>query len=240
MAESSCYNGSWHTSFLWKEQSIVVKKNARTDRVGNAVRGDGAARVRAADPAPEKVAAQRKPAGKGGGVKSSVVRKPRPPRAAADVGTIQDVTEPKLDTILEELRGVKRIIEQIATPPSEIDAALDTSVDSLRRLLSEFIEQRMESVVRDLVDIRREAASPSGRDGTPIVARLEELLERLGAIRFEAEPMDVVDPLIHAVVDERQQANVPDGVILETLRPGYRTARGQVVCKAAVAVSQRQ
>jgi hypothetical protein len=219
----------------------VAKKNVKTDRVADAVRGAGAPLVHTADPAPKKVPARRKtPVGKGGGAKSLVARRLRPPRATAEVGAIRDATERRFDAILQELRGVKRIIEQIATPPSEIDAALDASVDSLRRLLSELIEQRMESVVRDLVDIRREAASLAGRDWTRIVARLDELLEGLGAVRFEAEPMDVVDPLIHVVVDERQQANVPDGVILETLRPGYRTARGLVVCKAAVTVNQRQ
>lgn len=218
----------------------MAKKHVKTDRVGDAVRGAGAARVHAADPAPKKVPARRKtPAGKGGGAKRSVARRPRPRRATADAGAVRDATELRFDAILEELRGVKRIIERIATPPGEMDAALDQSVDSLRRLLSELIEQRMESVVRDLVDIRREAASLAGRDETRIVARLDELLEGLGAVRFEAEPMDVVDPVIHVVAEERSQANVPDGVILETLRPGYRTARGLVVCKAAVAVNQR-
>jgi molecular chaperone GrpE (heat shock protein) len=51
--------------------------------------------------------------------------------------------------------------------------------------------------------------------------------------------MDVVDPLIHAVIEERQQADAPDRVILETVRPGFRTARGVVVSKAAVAVNRR-
>ena len=50
--------------------------------------------------------------------------------------------------------------------------------------------------------------------------------------------MDFVDPLIHVVVEERRVDSAPDGVVLETLRPGYRTARGLVVCKAAVAVNR--
>ncbi len=217
----------------------MAKKSVKTDRVGDAVRGTGSPLAHATTSM--KIPARRKtPGGKDGGAKGVIAHKPRPPRATADVGAIRDVTEPRFDAILEELRGLKRIIERIATPPIEIDAALDASVDSLRRLLSELIEQRMESVVRVLADIRREAASLAERDGTRIVARLDELLEGLGALRFEAEPMNVVDPLIHVVVDERQQANVPDGVILDTLRPGYRTARGLVVCKAAVAINRRK
>jgi molecular chaperone GrpE (heat shock protein) len=130
-------------------------------------------------------------------------------------------------------------MEPVLKPPSARGAELEESVDSLRRLLSELIDQRMEAVVQQLADIRRDAASLPADHGRRIAARLDELLESLGAERFEAETMDVVDPLIHVVVAERQQQDVPDGVIVETVRPGYRTARGRVVCKAAVAVSQR-
>ena len=152
-------------------------------------------------------------------------------------------SEPGLRAILGEIRTVKQMMEKLITPfssdGSRSDAALESSVDSLRRLLSELIEQRMEAVVRDLVDIRRQAAAVAQRKGTGIVERLDQVIESLGAIPFEAEPMDVVDPLIHAVIEERQRADAPDGVILATVRPGFRTARGVVVCKAAVAVSRR-
>jgi molecular chaperone GrpE (heat shock protein) len=152
-------------------------------------------------------------------------------------------TEADLRGILGEIRSVKQMLAKLVTPfssdGSRSDAALESSVDSLRRLLSELIEQRMEAVVRDLVDIRRQAAAMAQRKGMDIVERLDQVLEDLGAIRFEAEPMDVVDPLIHAVIEERQQPDAPDRVILETVRPGFRTARGVVVCKAAVAVSRR-
>jgi hypothetical protein len=152
-------------------------------------------------------------------------------------------SEAALRGILGEIRSVKQMLAKLVTPfsgdGSRNDAALESSVDSLRRLLSELIEQRMEAVVRDLVDIRRQAAAMVQRKGTGIVERLDQVLENLGAIRFEAEPMDVVDPLIHAVIEERQQPAAPDRVILETVRPGFRTARGVVVCKAAVAVNRR-
>jgi molecular chaperone GrpE (heat shock protein) len=124
-------------------------------------------------------------------------------------------------------------------PPKTGRGELEDSVDSLRRLLSELIEQRMEGVVQQLADIRREASSLSGKEGARLAARLDDLLESLGAERFEAETMDVVDPLIHVVVAERRQEDAPDGVIVETVRPGFRTSSGRVICKAAVAVSQR-
>jgi hypothetical protein len=167
--------------------------------------------------------------------KRAVPRQPkvtaRRPAAPAPKGAA------RVDTILGELRGLKGMVRQLVAPPSDGDSALEESVDSLRRLLSELIERRMESVVKDLVDVRREAAAAAehGR----IVKRLDALLDSLGAVLFDAEPMDIVDPLIHVVVDERRDETAPDGVILETVQPGYRSARGLVLCKASVAVNRR-
>ena len=50
----------------------------------------------------------------------------------------------------------------------------------------------------------------------------------------QAEP-----ELHHTVVEERWQEGVPEGVVLETVRPGYRTARRVVVCKAGVIANRR-
>ncbi len=218
---------------------MAKKEVTKTHPVRQAVSGAAVPAVNTAEAVSKKATVRRqrpaaKPAAEGA---ASDVQQPL--QATAEAGVARDNAGPKLDTIMAELRGVKRLVEQLATPPSESDAGLDASVDSLRRLLSELLEQRMESVIKDLVEVRREAASLAQDDGQRIVVRLEALLERLGAVHFEAEPLDVVDPLIHVVVDERRQANVPEGLILETLRPGYRTARGLVVSKAAVAVNQR-
>ena len=56
---------------------------------------------------------------------------------------------------------------------------------------------------------------------------------------FCAERLEWVDPLIHVVAGEREDEDAPDAVVLETIRPGYRTARGTVVSKAAVVVNRR-
>jgi molecular chaperone GrpE (heat shock protein) len=218
----------------------VARKAVKAPPAGQAARGAHTAAPKAAEAVSKKVPVRRRgTAAKRDRTQGEVAGTPKLAQTNADPAATRDVAGPGLDTILEELRSVKRMLEQLAPPSNQSDAGLDASVDSLRRLLTELLEQRMESVVRDLVDVRREAAGLAGDDSSRIVARLEALLERLGAVRFEAEPMDVVDPLIHVVVDERQQADVPDGLILETVRPGYRTARGLIVCKAAVAVNQR-
>lgn len=170
-------------------------------------------------------------------------RAPRSSPKRAPVRPARDTAEPPLQAILAEIRSVKAMLQPQSMdgtrPDAPSDAALESSVDSLRRLLSELIEQHMESVIRDLAEIRRQASAIPEGNGHIILDRLDDMLERLGAIRFEAEPMDVVDPLIHAVVEERRQADAPDGVILATVRPGFRTVRGLIACKAAVAINRR-
>ncbi len=170
-------------------------------------------------------------------------RTPRASSKRAPARPTRDTAELPLQAILAEIRSVKGMLQPRSTdgtrPAATTDAALESSVDSLRRLLSELIEQHMESVIRDLAEIRRQASIIPAGNGHALLDRLDDLLERLGAIRFEAEPMDVVDPLIHAVVEERRQADVPDGVILATVRPGFRTVRGLIACKAAVAINRR-
>jgi molecular chaperone GrpE (heat shock protein) len=134
-------------------------------------------------------------------------------------------------------------VPQLMPPPqladtSPADTILEGAVDSLRRLLSELIEQRMETVVRDLAEVRSEAASASSDGAARVVERLDQMLDSLGAVKFAAPRFDALDPLIHVVLEERHEAGIPDGVILATIRPGFRTGRGLVLCKAAVAVNR--
>jgi hypothetical protein len=166
--------------------------------------------------------------------KAAVAAKPPAPAAAPfEPAALLQALAPRFDAMTRELRELKRLV-QPATPAG--DAALEQSVDSLRRLLSEAIEQRMESVVTELVEVHRELSSA---DAARAGERLARLLETLGAVRFTAEPLDAVDPLIHVVVEERRDDRAPDGVVLETVRPGYRTARGALAGKAAVVVNRR-
>jgi hypothetical protein len=188
-------------------------------------------------PAPRRTTVARKSAGAPSAAPTAA--RTREPQATADTDAIREVIEAKFEVLRDAIHGVTAMVERLAPPTRSADVAVDASVDALRRVLSDLIEQRTESVVTELVDVRRDAASGAAEGGARIVERLDHLLADLGAVRFDAEAMDAVDPLIHVVVEERQQADAPDGVILETLRPGYRTARGMVVCKAAVVVNRR-
>jgi len=175
-----------------------------------------------------------------------VADRPRPGERPS--GAARTTRSSKKPVPIQVLRGEPSSLPSLEPPsrttPVAADpgtAILEGAVDSLRRLLSELLERRMESVVSDLVAIRGEAlALPAvARGPGGIVERLEEMLTSLGAVRFDAEPMALLDPLIHAIASERYEEGVPDGVILETVRPGYRSARRVVLCKAAVVVNRR-
>jgi molecular chaperone GrpE (heat shock protein) len=164
-----------------------------------------------------------------------------PPSHASALGHTggPSATHPQLEAILAGLGELKGMLEPLVARPGEPDAALEIAVDSLRRFLSELLERRLESVVQDLVEIRREAAAATEGNRERALARIDRLLRELGVLRFEAEAMAVVDPLIHTVIGGRRDDGVPDGLILEAAQPGFRSARGLVLSKAAVVVNRR-
>jgi molecular chaperone GrpE (heat shock protein) len=145
--------------------------------------------------------------------------------------------EAMLKQIRAELASVRRTLEKLAASPVAPDASLESSVDSLRRLLSELIESRLEPVIAQVAAIRDQVVSAPR--ASEALERIEALLADLGALRFEAKRLDYFDPLIHQAVAERRDAAAPAGAVLETLLPGYRTGRGHIVAKARVAVNRK-
>jgi hypothetical protein len=158
------------------------------------------------------------------------VKSPSKPQPAANA----KAAGPQAD-LLGEIREVRTLLSRLVEPPRSGQAALESGVDSLRRLLSEMMESRTESVVSSLAAIRGLAVKGDAR----AVEAIDRLLAELGAVRFVAARLDYVDPLIHRVAGERADTGAPDGVILDTLQPGFRTGRGAVVAKAAVIVNRR-
>ncbi|MFH2002871.1 MAG: hypothetical protein ABIK28_24605 [Planctomycetota bacterium] len=165
---------------------------------------------------------------------------------------LRSLLAPALNRINEmqtEMKGMRRDLSDLgrelgelksfSTDPIPEDVNLADGVEPLRRFLNEWLEARMESVLGDLVMLRSRAGM-SGSDSRELVAEIENLLERLGAVRYFAERLDQMDSLIHTVAEEQSVDDAPDGVILDTLRPGFRTARGIVLAKAHVAVNRRE
>jgi len=93
----------------------------------------------------------------------------------------------------------------------------------------------MSSFLHDLASIRRSVPVESG----DLLKSIDALMENMGGIAFAAEPLEHLDPVIYTVGREIQNPQIPDGVIVETIRPGYRTARGQILIKALVSINRR-
>ena len=140
------------------------------------------------------------------------------------------------------IEALRQEITALRTQFSRQSAPVTTGsmeeVDALRRVLNDLMEARMNDVIRELVTIRNSSASAGG-EARRIAEQMDALLANLGAMRFEAERLEHIDPLIHAVSREISDPSLPDGIIMETLRPGFHTSRGIIVAKALVAVNRR-
>lgn len=127
---------------------------------------------------------------------------------------------------------------QLARHMAPVTSGSMEEVDALRRVLNDLMEARMNEVIRELVTLRNSAANAGG-EARRIAEQMDTLLADLGAMKFEAERLEHVDPLIHTVSRETADPTLPDGIILETLRPGFHTSRGFIVAKALVTVNRR-
>jgi hypothetical protein len=150
-----------------------------------------------------------------------------PPAAKSEAATIE--------SLRADIAGLRSVVEKSLSPVAS--GAMD-EVDALRRVLSYLFEARTEELVRDLVAVRH-AAATLGEGGRNVTSQIDVLLANLGAVKFEAERLEHVDPLIHAITREVQDNTLDDAVIVEAIRPGFRTARGIVIAKALVAINRR-
>ena len=169
------------------------------------------------------------------------------PKRGASAAPAASTAEPRAESaegktladLVGEVRGLRAAVAALAAPatPTTEDPSIEGSADALRRLLSELLEQRLEGLAARIVMARTALDKPA------TVAQAAEHLDRslgdLGVTACCAERLEWVDPLIHVVAGEREDGDVPDAVVLETIRPGYRTARGTVVSKASVVVNRR-
>lgn len=139
-----------------------------------------------------------------------------------------------LSALRTELASLRTAVEKSLSP---IASCSMDEIDAVRRVLSYLFEARTESILRELVTIYHAAATLP--DGRKVTEPLEALLTDLGAIKFTAERLEHVDPLIHAIARETQDQAAADAVVMETLRPGFRTGRGVVIARALVVVNRR-
>lgn len=177
-------------------------------------------------------------------VKPAVKRPAKKPSAKPAIkkaapATVNPAPVKATDEALESLRQeVTALRAQLSRHMAPVTTGTLEEVDALRRVLNDVMEARMNDVIRELVGIRNTAAAAGG-NASRVTEHMDTLLADLGAMKFEAERLEHVDPLIHTVTREVTDAHLPDGVIVETIRPGFHTGHGIVVAKALVAVNRR-
>lgn len=161
-------------------------------------------------------------------------------KAVAKTGSpAEKIPEKSTATAMESIRQeIAALRSQLGKHMAPVTTGSLEEVDAMRRVLNDLMEARMNTVIRDLVTIRNTAAS-AGADARRVTEQMDTLLADLGAMKFEAERLEHVDPLIHTVTREVTDPSLPDGVVTETIRPGFHTGRGIVVAKALVAVNRR-
>ncbi|MEI8140389.1 MAG: hypothetical protein WCI03_11045 [bacterium] len=155
--------------------------------------------------------------------------------AKNEVAPSRPIPSAGTEALRQEITALRTQISRLMAP---VTTGSIEEVDALRRVLNDLMEARMNDVIRELVTIRNSAASAGG-EARRIAEQMDALLSDLGAMKFEAERLEHVDPLIHTVCREVSDASLADGIIVETLRPGFHTPRGIVVAKALVAVNRR-
>ena len=165
----------------------------------------------------------------------TVAKSPVKPAAATPAAKPIESALAVVDSLRQEVSALRT---QIARCTAPVSSGTMDEVDAIRRVLSDLMEARMNDVIRELVSIRNTAAA-AGSDARRVAEQMDTLLADLGAMKFEAERLEHVDPLIHTVTREVTDPSLPDGVITETVRPGFHTGRGIVVARALVAINRR-
>jgi molecular chaperone GrpE (heat shock protein) len=128
-------------------------------------------------------------------------------------------------------------------------APLDRATATFQRLIAEVMDEKLAELAPPLVSLRSEMAQRVRTDGhsDPVAAefyqRGVEVLDQvlsLGDIRRYEVPVGAAfDSLIHLAVGETRRGDLPNGVVAESVQPGFRTARGKVIAPAKVKVNRR-
>jgi hypothetical protein len=160
------------------------------------------------------------------------VTKHTPAKTRSPAAKVSGTTASPINVLIKELSTLRTTIEkQVPIPPSNSS----DEVDAVRRVLGDIMENRTTGYLQKLAAIRQSIPAQA-RD---TLDRIDALMEEMGAITFDAERLEHLDPVIHTVGREVQDPKLPDGVIVETLHFGCRTARGQVLTKAIVSINRR-
>jgi hypothetical protein len=139
--------------------------------------------------------------------------------------------------MMAELQAMRGLMERWANPAAQGDTDMDKGMDVIRRLLGDLVDARMEEVLKRLAGIVSLAAAKGHEE---VVEALESVLADAGVIRFSPACLDFPDLFICRIAGDRADDAAAEGAIVDVVEPGYRTARGTVLAKAAVIINRRK
>ena len=126
---------------------------------------------------------------------------------------------------------------------------LDRATAAFRKLVTDVVNAQLEQVLVPLIAIRceldRHRQMQASEDGELLellartVAGLDDVLSSMGIVRYEVQPGEPFDSLIHMAVDEVHQPEMEDGRIAQVLQAGFKWAQGRVIAPARVVVNRR-
>lgn len=170
--------------------------------------------------------------------------------------------------LLEVSKSIRDLLARGAPEPSPPKAKpskappapeVDDLTASVRRAMSEAIDRRLEEAIAPTVSLynrlreeeqalAKEPSSFSVKETRAILSEaateLEKILRLLGGDFIRPKAGEFYDPIIHLAVGEatsKSPGNAGSGatVVAELVSPGYKSARGKVICPAKVIVEKR-
>ena len=169
-------------------------------------------------------------------------------RVEADIATVIESLNTQMNTALAsltELAAAKRDRGDavIHTAP------LDRATAMFQRLLNDVVDEHLSDMLPTLVALRCEMADRAG-DAQAADSHDDDFFERGGDMldqvlssahvgRFDARQGEAFDSLIHLAIGETGQDDLADGMVAESVRPGFRASDGKVIAPARVKVNRR-
>jgi molecular chaperone GrpE (heat shock protein) len=170
-------------------------------------------------------------------------------KAEADIRSAVESLNTQFGAAMETLTALA-VAQRGPTEAVLETAPLDRATAMFQRLVTDMLDEQLSSVLPTLVALRGEMSqrllSANSGDDAPdddFYERGTEMLDQVLAgahvARYDVQPGDEFDPLIHLAIGEDHRAELPDGAVAESLQPGFRTTYGKVIAQAKVKVNRR-
>ncbi len=170
-------------------------------------------------------------------------------KAEADIRSAVDSLNTQFGAAMDTLTALA-VAQRGPTEAVLETAPLDRATAMFQRLVTDMLDEQLSDVLPTLVALRGEMSqrlsATSGdetQDDGDFYERGTEMLDQALAgahvARYDVQPGDLFDPLIHLAVGEDHRPDLSNGAVAEARQPGIRTTGGKVIAQAQVNVNRR-